>query len=355
MAELAEQGASVGQIAYGWQREPTLDTQGRFTGYRNVLHPQQTLVLRDAAVAVLAGDSLTSIIGRLNTQAIPAPSQGTWSITIMRSLLLRERNACRRVHQGKVVGVGDWDRVFDDDIHTRLVAIMRDPARRTNRSNAIKYLLSGIATCGVCGGPLRVLPDSSRRSTSYICNNGSHVRRNLTAVDDLVTQVVLARLAQPDALALFHDNRNHETEKLRAKTATLRAKLDLAADQYSDDIIDAQQFARVSTKLRPPTRRLRNPLARLKHRTRPARPSHPQHRRTLGRTTPGPQAQSHRPTGRGHRRPRDPTQQHRPVRPQQRANHLAGHLNQARSVEIDPNGSWRTPPVGVPGRAPARS
>ena len=251
MAELAEKGASVGRIAYGWQRERTLDAQGRVTGYRDVLHPQQTLVLRDAAVAVLAGDTLSSIISRLNTQAIPAPSQGTWSITIMRSLLLRERNACRRVHQGQVIGVGDWDRVFDDDIHTRLIAILRDPARRTNRSNAIKYLLSGIAACGVCGGPLRVLPDSSRGSTSYICKNGSHVRRNLTAVDDLVTQVVVTRLAQPDALALFHDSRNEDIEELRAKTATLRAKLDLAADQFSDDIIDAQQFARVSTRLRP--------------------------------------------------------------------------------------------------------
>lgn len=168
ITELAEQGASVGQIAYGWQREPTLDTQGRVTGYRNVLHPQQTLVLRDAAVAVLAGDSLTSIIGRLNTEAILAPSQGTWSITIMRSLLLRERNACRRVHQGQVVGVGDWDRVFDDDIHTRLVAIMGDPARRTNRSNAIKYLLSGIVTCGCA-------------EDHYGCSRTAHVGQRATS------------------------------------------------------------------------------------------------------------------------------------------------------------------------------
>jgi site-specific DNA recombinase len=251
MAELAENGVSVGRIAYGWQRDRTLDSQGRVIGYRDVLHPEQTQVLREAAAALLAGDSLSGIAGRLNAAGVPAPCQGAWSITIVRALLLRERNACRRVHQGQVVGIGMWDRIFDDDTHTRLIAILRDPARLTSHSNAVKYLLSGIAKCGVCGGPLRVLPDSSRSSTSYICKNGAHVRRNLAAVDDLVTRLVVGRLAQPDAVALFHDSRNEDTDKLRAKTLALRAKLDLVADQFSDDLIDGQQFARVSAKLRP--------------------------------------------------------------------------------------------------------
>lgn len=250
-AELAERGASVGRIAYGWQRDRTLDSQGRVVGYRDVLQPEQAQVLREAAASVLAGDSLTGIVKRLNARGIPAPTQNLWTITIIRSLLLRERNACRRVHQGQVIGVGDWDRLFDEDTHTRLVAILRDPARRTSRSNAIKYLLSGIAKCGVCGSTLRVLPDCSRSCTSYICGNGAHVRRKLDAVDDLVTRVVVARLAQPDAPDLFQDTHSEDTALMRSKAAGLRAKLDLAADQFSDDVIDAQQFARVSSKLRP--------------------------------------------------------------------------------------------------------
>jgi len=97
---------------------------------------------------------------------------------------------------------------------------------------------------------MRVLPDSSRPSSSYICKTGAHVRRALVPLDDLVNGVVVARLAQPDALDLFQQQ-GTDTEALRTKIAGLRAKLDLAADQFSDDIIDAQQFARVSSKLRP--------------------------------------------------------------------------------------------------------
>lgn len=251
-AELAERGASVGRIAYGWQRERTFDASGRQTGYRDVLHPEQAQVLREAAAAVLAGDSLASLIRRFNDRGEPAPSGGRWTLVGIRSLLLRERNACRRVHQGRVVGPGDWERLFDDDTHTRLVAILRDPARRTSRSNAVKYLLSGIARCGVCGDPLRVLPDYRRSSYfSYICKHGFHVRRQMEPLDDLVSRAVVARLAQPDALVLFQDHDRPDTDQLRSKVAALRAKLDLAADQFSDDVIDAQQFARVSSKLRP--------------------------------------------------------------------------------------------------------
>jgi hypothetical protein len=217
-----------------------------------VLQPEQAQVLRDVAAAVLAGDSLGSIIRDLEARQVPAPEGGSWGLSSLRSLLLRERNACRRVHQGRVVGTGDWDRLFDDDTYDRLVAILRDPARRTNRSNAVKYLLSGIARCGVCGGPMRVLPDSSRPYSSYICKTGAHVRRDLVKLDALVTAEVVERLARPDALDLFqHPDSGADADAVRAKMAGLRAKLDLAADQYADDLIDAQQFTRVSAKLRP--------------------------------------------------------------------------------------------------------
>jgi DNA invertase Pin-like site-specific DNA recombinase len=250
-AELAERGASVGPIAYGWQRERSFDQSGRQTGYRDVLHPEQAAVLREAAAAVLAGDSLASICRRLNDRGVPAPKSKAWSLTILRSLLLRERNACRRVHQGRVVGMGDWDRLFDDETQERLRAILRDPSRRTSRDNSIKYLLTGIAKCGVCGTPLRVLPDKNRATLRYICNGGWHVSRSLPALDAFVSDILIARLSQPDALALFDDSSNDDVEKLRVQVAALRAKLNLAADQYSDDVIDAEQFARVSAKIRP--------------------------------------------------------------------------------------------------------
>ena len=65
MAERAETGAPHGRTAYGWRREQVHDDQGRRLGSRDVLHPEQARVVRDAAKAVLAGDSLRSIAADL--------------------------------------------------------------------------------------------------------------------------------------------------------------------------------------------------------------------------------------------------------------------------------------------------
>ena len=81
-----------------------------------------------------------------------------WSTTTLRSTLLRCSNAGLRKHQGQIVGQGTWEALIDRDTYDRVVAILSDPTRRTSpASSGIKYLLSGIARCGLCGGPMRVL------------------------------------------------------------------------------------------------------------------------------------------------------------------------------------------------------
>ncbi len=80
------------------------------------------------------------------------------------------------------------------------MAILSDPNRRTSpASSAIKYLLSGIARCGVCGGPMRVLVvgKDGRKQDTYVCKDGAHVRRVRQPVEELVTETVLERLS-PD-------------------------------------------------------------------------------------------------------------------------------------------------------------
>lgn len=69
-----------------------------------------------------------------------------------------------------------FSRISHDPDYQRLVALLTDPARRTApASSAIKYLLSGLARCGVCTGRLRVLPvgKDGRKSDSYICSTAT--------------------------------------------------------------------------------------------------------------------------------------------------------------------------------------
>ncbi len=253
MAERAEAGQPHGRIAYGWRREQTYDDQGRRTGSRDVLHPEQAEVVRDAARAVLAGESLRSIVARLNARGEVSLNGKPWTTTTLRGVLLRERNAGLRVHQGQVVGTGEWEPLHDADTHARLVAVLTDPARRTSPpSSAVKHLLSGLARCSVCAGPMRVLTgDKDGRTGSYVCQQGYHVRRSQEGMDALVTELVVGRLARPDAAAALSVADDGAAQDALDKVAALRAQMNTAADQFADGIIDGEQLARITSRLRP--------------------------------------------------------------------------------------------------------
>lgn len=255
MAERAEAGAPHGRTAYGWRREQVYDDQGRRLGSRDVVHPEQAAVIREAAAAILAGDSLRAHVAALNARGRCTLNDKPWKTTTLRLILLRERNTGLRVHQGQVIGRGNWEPVLDQDTYRRVVAVLTDPYRRTSPpSSAVKYLLSGIARCGVCDGPMRVLAaraGNGRTRDSYICQHGYHVRRSRPDVDELVTALVLARLARPDAATALTSGDRGQVQEALDKAAAIRARLDLAADSYTEGNIDAQQLARISGRLRP--------------------------------------------------------------------------------------------------------
>jgi hypothetical protein len=254
MAERAEAGQPHGRIAYGWRREQVYDDQGRRIGSTETLHPEQAEIVRTAANAVLAGESLRGLVADLNARAVPTLTGTRWSTTALRGVLLRERNAGLRVHQGQVIGKGDWEPLHDEDTHRRLVAVLTDPARRvTPASSAVKYMLSGIGRCGVCAGPLRVIAagHGGRKSDSYTCTQGFHVRRSRSALDDLVTRLVIGRLSQPDAAGALARADDGTSQEAADKAAAIRVRLDGAADAYAEGTIDGVQLARITGKLRP--------------------------------------------------------------------------------------------------------
>ncbi len=144
----------------------------------------------------------------------------------------------------------------NEDTYRRLVALLTDPARRTSpASSAIRYLLSGLARCGVCAGPLRVLiaRGDGRKSDSYVCQHGYHVRRSRPGLDALVTGLVTARLARPDAAAVLAPaTTDRYRRRLRRRLPS--ARLDTAADAYADGTLDGAQLTRITSRLRRSSR-----------------------------------------------------------------------------------------------------
>ncbi|HEX7461241.1 MAG TPA: recombinase family protein [Dermatophilaceae bacterium] len=161
--------------------------------------------VRRASALVLSGASLGDIVRDLNGRRVLTATGKPWGRTQLRQVLTRARNAGLRQYQGDVLGEAAWLAIVEESTWRAVCALLLDPSRTPAAANARRWLLSGLAVCGMCGEPMRTgtvqsCASGSRSSrTVYRCSSGSHVARHADPVDDLVRRVVIARLSQPAA------------------------------------------------------------------------------------------------------------------------------------------------------------
>ncbi|HYJ72326.1 MAG TPA: recombinase family protein, partial [Actinomycetota bacterium] len=166
-------------------------TAGRWSGGRRpygyqadgvTVEVAEADVLRWAAAQVLAGRALTAIVADLNRQGSTTSTGRPWKATELSRTLRRPRNAGLMQHRGQVVGTAGWPPILDEATWRVVVAVLTDPRRRTNSGVARRWLLSGLALCGVCGEPVRSTSAGTvhGRPTkpAYTCRSGKHVVRD---------------------------------------------------------------------------------------------------------------------------------------------------------------------------------
>lgn len=219
----------------------------------------QAAIIRECAQRVLDRESLRSIVTDLNDRGEPGPKAPRWNTTILRQILLRPSNAGLRQHRGQIVGKATTEAILDPSTFDQLTALLTDPSRRDNHAGPThKYLLSGIALCGRCGGRMRrtvgrqttVQGVTKRQPPAYQCAECFRVRRQQEAVDQLVEAVVVRRLTEPDAVDLFAQGDTDAVDECRRELTAIDAKLDVTADQFAADQITAAQLKRITAQLR---------------------------------------------------------------------------------------------------------
>ena len=277
-AERARQGRPNGSLGYGW----TKIGQGSSATY--ALNDEEAAIVREITRRLLAGETLLGVTTDLNKRAVPSPEAAMWARlsteeqerrlatgrrvptagwgkTSVKKLALRPANAALRVHhRGKPTETmydGAWPHIVSRSEWESVRAILTAPERRTNgpaRPGARKHLLTwGIGECGICGGRLRVSLKGNakhgRKAYLYVCEDGC-TGRNQEQVDALVGRVVVERLARPDAMELVLGDEGTAREA-GERLLHLQRRLDDAADQYADGVIDGRQLERITAKLRP--------------------------------------------------------------------------------------------------------
>lgn len=279
--ERAHEGRSNGAVSYGWSRVYEYDKQGKIVGFEDVEDLAQADIVREIVKRLLAGDTLLAITKDLNRRGVPAPRAGTrrahrakgqtpdgqrWGKTSVKKLAMRPANIGMRIyHRGRpdeVLLPAAWPKIVDPDDHARVMELLTDPARRTQKGGARRHLLTwGIGECGVCGAHLRTSWKGGntkgkngrpygQKALLYLCEAKGCVGRNEEFVDLKVDEWMIALLQQPQVLGLLDGDANEQAQLL--KTAdTIRAKLAEAATDFADGLLDREQIRIITGKLRP--------------------------------------------------------------------------------------------------------
>lgn len=191
---------------------------------RVTLDPAEAAVIRDLASRLLAGEPLTSLTKWLQDNEVRTVMGKEWRTPTVRNLLKSPRIAGLREHQGQVIGKAVWPPIVTEDEHARIVALLTDPSRRTNRT-ARRYLLSGLCRCGRCGA--KMITGQSRDRRRYMCRSGADFggcggTMISATVEELVPDAVLYRLDTPD-LAAAIEGRQRADENSAAVSEAIAA------------------------------------------------------------------------------------------------------------------------------------
>ena len=211
-----------GRRPFGWELDPApliedddgqlvpwLDEDGK--PVRGILRLRQAEAdaLKTAMLDVLSGKRKAAAIARdWNAAGIVTSGGIPWNGNEVKRVLCRARNAGLLEHRGEVLGPATWPGVVDETTWRAVRAILTDPDRRTSPGPQIAHLLSFLARCGVCGEPVICTATRHRNDTKravYRCRAGTrgHVARDEAALDEYVTELVIAVVSRRDAARLL--------------------------------------------------------------------------------------------------------------------------------------------------------
>jgi site-specific DNA recombinase len=221
--------------------------------------PEEAGLIASATEAILAGASVASVVRAWKAAGSRGSSGGPWNIREVSNVLRRPRNAGLIEHQGQVLeGVrAEWPPIVEESLWRGVCALLSDPGRRTSPGPERRWLLSGIAECGICGTGLIVSKVAGKGRTPrpvYRCRppdaagSFAHVARDVISLDEYVTVAALAWLEKPEA-ALALRPVAQSAAPLQVRAAALRQRLNQAADMFAKGQIDAAQLAVATNQL----------------------------------------------------------------------------------------------------------
>ncbi|MEC3915491.1 recombinase family protein [Nocardia sp. CDC160] len=195
-----------------------------------VLIPSVDLALPCRKCSVTEGRKVLKSVDR-RTCPCDKSWRTRWDHVMVRKVLTNPTIAGLRAHKNRETGEVEtvpatWKAIVPLDDFMQLAELFAQPSRMVagQQGSAPKWLLSGIPTCGACGGVVRSRSGGRKRARMYECENFC-VSRLADPIDDLVEEAVLQRLEDPDLLVALART-DAQAEAAQAEAKRLRGEYD---------------------------------------------------------------------------------------------------------------------------------
>lgn len=214
-----------GKPPHGYQWVPQIDRDSSGVRYR--VDDAEAADVRQIFREFLAGAPLGQIARDLSDAGRLTRSGSRWRSTTIRRVLLNPVYAALLApaqpsgeYDATAIDLdactpGAWEAIIERDrlvaARTRLIGVAPN-----HNGTARKWLLSGLAVCAVCSTPVRSARGETHptaridgsgtaktlRYHAYRCVKG-HFMRNGDIIDDLVSELCVSRLSEPDTLKMI--------------------------------------------------------------------------------------------------------------------------------------------------------
>jgi site-specific DNA recombinase len=248
----AAAGRPHGPVAYGYRR--TYDPQtGRLATQE--IEPAEAVIVRKLFDRVTKGHSLKAIARDFEARGVRSRSGKLFSAPTLRAMLERPLYVGLRAHAPGTMSRQErrrtatlvdatWPAIVPRATWLAVQRILSDPGRKTSRPGRAKHLLSMIAVCDVCSGPL-VVTYRRRGHGEYQCQRRSCVRIDKAELDALAETAIIGYLSRPDHVErLVQVDDGEQLHQVRDEIAQIRAELDDLADRVGCGEVSATLAAR---------------------------------------------------------------------------------------------------------------
>ena len=221
----------------------------------------EAVAVAEGYAALLAGVPLGEIARMWNRQGFVtgqkrqarsghAGESSPWRNDSVRAVLLNPRYMGQLAHLGEIVADAKWPALVEESTWRAADSILRNPARHTGKRNG-RYLLSGLALCGVCGSPVHAGANARPGIRAYRCSGSTgHFARKAEPVEGYVTDVMVARLSRDDARELLVNRDHPDVAALQDEANGARGRLDALAVDFADGSLTGSQLRAATGRLR---------------------------------------------------------------------------------------------------------